>query len=238
MNTHYYKKTFHVSLLATVVIYVSIVSFNSIRANAWYFSAVNEIKAFNTAIDKSKAEKKLNSAKVALEKSVLLEPTHPHYLHMLSYVDLQLLNFSSSNKNISTFNIIEKNLIRSLEYRATWPATWVLLAHVKSHQQGASQAVYEALLQAKYNGPYILDVHVGAITIAMQNWDSLTPEFKQLYVNELALAMRHGYKALQLFEYAERYDKQKLLCLSLMFSDNYKQIRSTYKFKSYCKEYL
>jgi hypothetical protein len=120
------------------------------------------------------------------------------------------------------FKQAEQALLKSVELRQAW----ITLARVVSYQEGASDRVFSYIQHAKKVGPYKFDVHLGAIHIALMNWSQLTPQFKALYVNELTLAVKFGYRFNQVFSFAKQVNALPILCLSLQFGNAFEQVKN------------
>jgi hypothetical protein len=82
------KKPFNyvvLGLLLLLTLYFLSLSFNRGMANAWYFNAefsLNEWAKQNAIKDKSEYTSTLTS----IEKAQSLDPTHPHYAHMVGRI--------------------------------------------------------------------------------------------------------------------------------------------------------
>ena len=139
-----------------------------------------------------------------------------------------------NNNKLLVYQQAEKDLLKSLKFRQTWSETWIALAQVVSYQEGPTERVYEYIQQAKKFGPYKFDVQLGIIQIALMNWQQLSPKYKALYVAELNLAVKYGYKFYQVFDVAKQVDALPILCLSLKFGSHFEPVRTSWMFKKHC----
>ncbi|UJX24197.1 VpsP family polysaccharide biosynthesis protein [Pseudoalteromonas sp. CF6-2] len=232
-------KTVTSSILAVLVLFITYSSLQSMRANAWYFNALNIVQA--TALDSSNTS--LLSAENAMTLATDLDPEHPHYWHFLAHIKmlgLSKMNISSNEqiKQVEdTYQQVEQALLKSVELRSTWAQTWVALAQVVSFQEGPSERVYGYLQEAKKMGPYEFNTHLGIIQIALMHWTNLPPTYKALYVNELKLASKHGYKFNSILNMSERMERLGIVCLSLQFGNEFSRVRQTPAYKRSCKNF-
>jgi len=231
-----HQKFIQIGFLAIITLVICWSSIQSMRANAWYFNALNTLKQLpSPLIDNSE----LKLAEHAITLATELEPTQPHYWQLYAYIKIRLL--SDTNEPISdldyknsVYKQAEQALLKSVEFRQSWPDSWIELAKVTSYQEGASDRVYTYIQQAKKTGPFNFEVHVGAIQIALMNWHTLSPKYKALYVQELKLAVKHGYKFNQIFDVAKQVNGLPLLCLSLQFGTTFEKVRTSNHYKKYC----
>ena len=227
-------KYVNVLVLTLITLAICYTSLQSMRANAWYFNAKNtlqEITGNNIDIQQ------LNLADNAISLASSLDPTHPHYLQLMAHVKLLKLAVSTNQPDdiAASYQQIEQLLLKSVALRETWSETWIALAKVVSYQNGPTDRVYDYIQQAKRVGPYKIEVHLGAIEIALMNWQQLSPKYKALYVNELKLAAKHGHKFSRAFDIAKQVDALPILCLSLKFGAHFEPVRNSWMFKKQCK---
>ena len=223
-------------ILALIVLVIAYTSMQSMRANAWYFHALNIVQESDGALSGSS----LQSAENAITLATNMDPEHPHYWHFIAHI--KLLSLSGVDTTSSdqaeqvkqTYQYAEQALLKSVELRQSWAQTWMSLAQVVSYQEGPTERVYNYIQQAKKVGPYKLDIHLGIIQIALMHWNELPPTFKALYVNELKLASKYGYKFYDVFSIAEQMNRLPIVCLSLQFGSHYEAIRNTYLFNKHC----
>lgn len=235
INSNKLLKYFQILVLIIISLFILSASVRSIRSNAWYFNAMNILKAHDV---ENYSNEDLNLALKAITLSNEIEPSHPQYLHMLAHIKMLILakhKHDISSDLPSYYKDIEGLLLTSLSLRETWPETWIALAQVVSYQEGPSERVYEYIQQAKEVGPYNFNVAYGAIQIALSNWHRLPPKFKVLYLNELNLASNHKNKFKSIYSLAEKVNRSDKLCLSLKFGPNFKATRSTYFYKKQCE---
>ena len=221
-----------ITILAVITLVIGYQSLQSMRANTWYFNALNILKQPESTI----TLKELKLADRAITYATTQDPSQPHYWQLSAYIKMHNLAVTSGqNKNkLLVYQQAEKDLLKSLELRQTWSETWIALAQVVSYQEGPTERVYEYIQQAKKFGPYKLDVQLGIIQIALMNWQQLPPKYKALYVAELNLAVKYGYKFYHVFDVAEQVDALPILCLSLKFGSHFEPVRTSWMFKKHC----
>lgn len=223
-------------ILGMIVLVIVYTSMQSMRANAWYFNALNIVQESDGALSGSS----FKAAENAITLATTMDPEHPHYWHFLAHIKmLGLAGIDTTSSKQSeyvqqTYQQIEQALLKSVSLRQTWPQTWIALAQVVSYQEGPTDRVYDYIQQAKKVGPYKLDVHLGVIQIALMHWSDLPPVYKALYVNELKLASKYGYKFNNVFSMAKQMNRLPIVCLSLQFGAHFEAVRNTYMFKKYC----
>ncbi|KYL34303.1 hypothetical protein A2I98_12195 [Pseudoalteromonas agarivorans] len=226
------KKLTQITLLAIITLFISFESIQCMRANAWYFNALNTLKQPRDLI----TNQDLNLANDAITLATQLEPLQAHYWQLSAYI--KMLRLTENNVNRSNvpkvYQLAELALLNSLKYRQSWAETWIDLAKIVSYQEGPSERVFGYIQQAKQVGPYKIDVHLGVIEIALVNWQQLPPKYKALYVSELSLAAKHGYKFSRAFEIAKQVDALPILCLSLKFGAQFESARNSWMFKKHC----
>ena len=221
-----------ITILAVITLVIGYQSLQSMRANTWYFNAVNILKQPVSTI----TPEELELADKAITYATAQDPLQPHYWQLSAYIKmLNLAVTSEQNKNnLLVYQQAEKDLLKSLELRQTWSETWIALAQVVSYQEGPTERVYEYIQQAKKFGQYKFDVQLGIIQIALMNWQRLPPKYKALYVAELNLAVKYGYKFYQVFDVAKQVDALPILCLSLKFGPHFEAVRTRWMFKKHC----
>lgn len=223
-------------ILAMIVCVIAYTSMQSMRANAWYFNALNIVQESGGELSGSR----LQAAENAITLATNMEPEHPHYWHFLAHIKmLSLAGVDTSSAEHAeqvkhTYQHAEQALLKSVDLRQTWSQTWIALAQVVSFQEGPTERVYGYIQQAKKVGPYKLDVHLGIIQIALMHWHDLPPTYKALYVNELKLASKYGYNFFKIFSMAEQMNRLPTVCLSLQFGSHYEAIRGSWMFNKYC----
>lgn len=232
MDLNNIKKPLQVIFLLVMTLYLCHENIQSMRANTWYFNAYNIVQDMQDMQDSIALEK----AKLASERAVTIEPTHPHYLHFAAYIDLLLLNnINDPTKKMLLLDSASSLLLRSLSHREAWAETWVLLASVTIIKEGASDEVYDYLNQAYLVAPYNYTVRSESIKIMLANWKLLSPKFKSLYLKDIAFMYKNFFhKFHNLLYLAKEVDALPTLCLTLRLDRNYKKFTQTFKFKKNC----
>ncbi|MBH0055727.1 hypothetical protein I6F65_02035 [Pseudoalteromonas sp. SWXJZ94C] len=232
-----HRKFIQIGFLAIITLIICYSSIQSMRANAWYFNALNTLKQLPLPLlDNTELALAENAIKIATE----LEPTQPHYWQLYAYIKMRLLSDTKESINDldyknGVYKQAEQALLKSVDLRQSWPDSWIELAKVTSYQEGASDRVYTYIQQAKKIGPFNFEVHAGAIQIALMNWHALPPKYKALYVQELKLAVKHGYKFNQIFDVAKQVNGLPILCLSMQFGTDFEKVRISNHYKKYCR---
>ncbi|GAA61201.1 hypothetical protein P20652_3078 [Pseudoalteromonas sp. BSi20652] len=231
-NTNKLIKQVQIVVLVLITLAICFSSFQSMRANTWYFNAVNTLNGSAN----NYSPQNLQSAQDAINLASSLEPTHPHYLQLMAHVQILKLAADTDKTTdvLAIYQQVEQLLLQSVALRQSWPETWIALAQVVSYQEGPSERVYEYIQQGKKVGPYKFDVQLGIIQIALMNWQQLPPKYKALYVNELKLAAKHGNKFSRAFDIAKQVDALPILCLSLKFGAHFEPVRTSWMFKKHC----
>ena len=222
-----------IAILAVITLFIGYQSLQSMCANTWYFNALNILKQPESTI----TSEELELAEMAITYATSQDPSQPHYWQLSAYIKMHNLSVTSekNNNKLLVYQQAEKDLLKSLELRQTWSETWIALAQVVSYQEGSTERVYEYIQQAKKFGPYKLDVQLGIIQIALMNWQQLPPKYKALYVAELNLAVKYGYKFYQVFDVAKQVDALPILCLSLQFGKAFENVRRSTVYRRSCK---
>lgn len=225
-------KNVQIMIFSLLTILISYQSIQSMRANTWYFSALNTLKQPFSIISLTELELADEAIKLALK----LEPTQAHYWQLSAYVKMLILSKNNQHHTGSYLHYeqVEQRLQNSLIYRQTWAETWIELAKVVSYHQGPSDQVYNYIQKAKKTGPYNFNVQVGVIQIALTNWKRLPDKLKAQYVRELKLAAKYHYRFYKVFEIADDLNKLPLLCLSLKFGSEFAHVRSSNSYREYC----
>ena len=223
-------------ILAMIVLVIAYTSMQSMRANAWYFNALNIVQESGGALSGSS----LQAAENAITLATNMDPEHPHYWHLLAHIKMLGLagtdttSIEQTEHTQQTYQQAEQALLKSVELRQTWALTWISLAQVVSYQEGPTERVYNYIQQAKKVAPYKLDVHLGIIQIALIHWNELPPTYKALYVNELKLASKFGYNFTKVFSMAKEMNRLPIVCLSLQFGTHFEAVRGSWMFNKYC----
>ncbi|PKH91670.1 MULTISPECIES: VpsP family polysaccharide biosynthesis protein [unclassified Pseudoalteromonas] len=222
-----------IAILAVITLAIGYQSLQSMRANTWYFNALNILKQPERTI----TPEELELVDRAITFATSQDPSQPHYWQLSAYIKMLNLavNSEQNNNKLLVYQQAEKDLLKSLGLRQTWSETWIALAQVVSYQEGPTERVYEYIQQAKKFGPYKFDVQLGIIQIALMNWQKLSPKYKALYVAELNLAVKYGYKFYQVFDVAKQVDALPILCLSLQFGKAFEKVRSSTVYRRNCK---
>tara|TARA_R110002020_G_scaffold172410_2_gene362756 strand:- start:1395 stop:2117 length:723 start_codon:yes stop_codon:yes gene_type:complete len=237
MNSKDITKHIQIFTLFIITLYVSYCSVKTMRANTWYFNSYNTVQDLqNYSNEISGDTASIDRAMVASQKAVSIEPNHPHYLHFAAYVELLYLKDRVDLKNKTLhLDSATKLLTQSLSYRNSWADTWILLASVTSVKEGASNKVYDYINEAYSLAPFNYRVRLESLKIILINWQTLTPKFKRLYVDEIAFIYKHfTYQFHNLIDLADEIDALPILCLTLRLNSEYKDFTSTYKFRKHC----
>lgn len=213
-------------------------SVQSMRANAWYFNARHILQQLASPINSSE----LALAESAITLATTLDPKHPHYWHFYGYIKMRsisaLITDQSELNNVPAklaYVQAEQAFLKSIELRQAWAETWIALAQLASYQHGLNEQVFFNIQRAKQVGPFQLNVHLGIIQIALAHWPQLPAKYKALYINELKLAVNHGYAFNRVFNIASQSNSLAILCLSLQLGTDFEPVRATAIYKQRCE---
>ncbi|MDC9529400.1 VpsP family polysaccharide biosynthesis protein [Pseudoalteromonas sp. Angola-7] len=229
----------HIILLAVLIVTISYSSVQSMRANSWYFNALNLAHAVvenpTNSINEQKSQ--VQQATKSIKLALTLEPHQAHYWHFLAYLNLLSLDNEQDDvvNALPVYKSAEESLLNSIKLRASWAESWILLAQVASNEHGPNEQVFEYINNALNTGPYKLNVHLGVIQIALANWQHLPPEFKAQYVKSLSVAAQYGYRFNKVYKIATKLNVMPTLCLSLQFGKSFEQVKQRYIYKKNCK---
>lgn len=237
MISRKFIKVTQVITLAVLTYFIAYKSVVSAQGNAWYFNARNLVEQnITTKLN----EAMLSQAKAAITKALSFEPDQPHYLHLFAFISLLEYQYITHHNikpsaNSHTLILDAKVAVESsLTLRASWPSSWILLAQITSIEEGASEKVFNYLKKAKSVGPYEFDVHLAVLHLALSHWDTLSPEFKAFYVDELMQAAKQDFNFYQIFEMAAEINMLPMVCLSLQFGKSFEEVKQKYVYKKHC----
>ncbi len=218
-------------LLLLLTLYCLSTVFSRGAANAWYFNAefsLNEWAKQNTIKDKAEYTDTLTS----INKAQSLDPTHPHYAHMVGKimhwgVDM---GFEDSSK----LTEVNQWYLLATELRPLWPDPWIDLARLNNALHGYNEQTIYYIDQALSTGPYVDLVTVGTIQVLLLNWQALAGQERDLLFKQFDIATKQ-YKSLhQVLEFAKDLNREKLLCSQLKFNPQYSKQKEWYPYRKFC----
>lgn len=227
-STVYFLQCIALGLASVIIGYWSL---QKATANAWYFSSLYSLQNWqqNPSVFK---ESDYQSMLLSISRAVEQDPTHPHYLHIKA--NIITLGISQGWLSSSELVIARDLLLNSINNRKTWPKSWIELARVQAYLTGVDEQVIHYISRAEKVGPYDFDVHKTVVEIMLQHWPSLQPQHKAYFFKHLLLALRHGYKFVEVLKVAKQSDQLPLLCLIIDKDSRFDEIKQSWMNNSYC----
>lgn len=228
------NKVLHYSILGLLVLltlYCLSTTFSRGAANAWYFNAefsLNDWAKKNTINDKADYDRTLTS----IIKAQSLDPTHPHYAHMVGRIKHWGVDMGYEEK-AELVDIAQWYLLAT-QLRPLWPDPWVDLLRLNNHLHGYTDETKFYIEQALSTGPYIDLVTVGTIEVWLSNWPLLSGAEREMLFRQFDVATRQ-YKVLeQVLKFARNIKREKLLCSQLKFNERYAKQKNSYIYRNHC----
>ncbi|MEH6396910.1 VpsP family polysaccharide biosynthesis protein [Pseudoalteromonas sp.] len=206
-------------------------SLQKATANAWYFSSLYSLQNWqqNPAAFK---ESDYQSMLLSIGRAVEQDPTQPHYLHIKA--NIITLGISQHWLPKSELVTARELLLDSINNRKAWPKSWIELARVQAYLEGVDEQVINYISRAEEVGPYDFDVHKAVVEIMLQHWSNLQPQYKAYFFKHLLLALRHGYKFVEILKIAKQSQQLPLVCLILDKDSRFEEIKRSWMNNSYC----
>jgi len=218
-------------LLLLLTLYCLSSSFSRGSANAWYFNAefsLNDWAKQNTIKDKAEYTDTLTSIK----KAQSLDPTHPHYAHMVGRI--MHWGVDMGFEDTTALTVINQWYLLATELRPLWPDPWVDLARLNNSLHGYNHKTKYYVDQALATAPYVDLVTVGTIQVLLLNWQILSGQERDLLFKQFEISTKQ-YKVLnQVLHFAKDINREKLLCSQLKFNPQYLKHKDSYLYKRYC----
>ncbi|WP_057832350.1 VpsP family polysaccharide biosynthesis protein [Colwellia sp. TT2012] len=235
-SSHYLlnNKPVHYLVLGLVILltlYCLSSTFSRGVANAWYFNAefsLNDWAKQNTIKDKVEYAHALTSIK----KAQSLDPTHPHYAHMVGRIMHWGVDMGFEDK--AKLAEINQWYLLATQLRPLWPDPWVDLLRLNNVLHGYNDETKYYIEQALATGPYIDLVTVGTLQVWLLNWSVLSGTERQLLFKQFDVATKQDKTLKQVLDFANVINREKLLCSQLKFNPKYSKQKDSYLYKRYC----
>jgi len=200
-------------------------------ANAWYFNAefsLNDWATKNTIKD----EAEYTSTLTSIKKAQSLDPTHPHYAHMVG----RIMHWGVDMSFEDTAKLAEINqwYVLATQLRPSWPDPWIDLARLNNALHGYNDKTKYYIEKTLATGPYVDLVTVGTIQVLLLNWQALSGQEKDLLLKQFEIATMQEKVLDQVLAFATDINKEKLLCSQLKFNPQYSKYKDSYLYKRYC----
>lgn len=218
-------------LLLLLTLYCLSSAFSRGVANAWYFNAefsLNDWAKQNTIKDKSEYEHTLTSIK----KAQSLDPTHPHYAHMVGRIMHWGIDMGYEEK--AELEDIRQWYLLATQLRPLWPDPWVDLLQLNNYLHGYTTDTKYYIEQALATGPYIDLVTVGTIQVWLLNWPLLSGKEREMLFRQFDVATKQNKVLSQVLQFAKTINRDKLLCSQLKFNTQYAKQKASSLYRKYC----
>lgn len=218
-------------LLLLLTLYCLSSAFSRGVANAWYFNAefsLNDWAKQSKIKDKSEYEHTLTSIK----KAQSLDPTHPHYAHMVGRIMHWGIDMGYEEK--AELEDIRQWYLLATQLRPLWPDPWVDLLQLNNYLHGYTTDTKYYIEQALATGPYIDLVTVGTIQVWLLNWPLLSGKERELLFRQFDVATKQHKVLSQVLQFAQAINREKLLCSQLKFNSQYAKPKASSLYRQYC----
>ena len=218
-------------LLILLTLYGLSSAFTRGVANAWYFNAefsLNDWAEHKSISDKTDYENTLASIK----KAQSLDPTHPHYAHMLGRVMHWGVDQGFEPK--AKLEEIKAWYIVATELRPLWPDPWADLVRLNNYLNGYTDETRHYIQQALITGPYIDLVRVATLQVWLVNWPVLSGKERAALFKQFDITTKQYQKLEQILKFAKSINRQKVLCSQLKYNSAYKEHKTSWLYKKTC----
>jgi hypothetical protein len=217
-------------LLLLLVLYCLLSASSRGVANAWYFNAefsLNDLPKQKSIKNKAEYEQILSSIK----KAQSLDPTHPHYAHMVGRI--MHLGVDMGFEDKAQLHYVKQWYLLATELRPLWPDPWVDLLRLNNYLYGYTDETKYYIDQALSTGPYIDLVTIGTIQVWLLNWSVLSGYERTQLFKQFDVATKQ-FKLLDVLKFAKAINREKLLCSQLKFNVKYQKQKDSYLYRRYC----
>jgi hypothetical protein len=222
---------FSLGLLLLLTFYCLSSAFSRGVANAWYFNAefsLNDWANHKTIKDKEDYEQTLSSIK----KAQSLDPTHPHYAHMVGRIMHWGVDKGFEDK--AKLEEISQWYLLATQLRPLWPDPWVDLLRLNNFLDGYNDQTKYYIEKALATGPYIDLVTIGTLQVWLLNWSVLSGRERQLLFNQFYVATKQHKVLSQVLQFAKDINREKLLCSQLKFNVKHQKQKDSNLYRNYC----
>jgi len=218
-------------LFLLITLYALSSSFNRGVANAWYFNAEFSL---NDWADKGtiKDEADYQQTLTAINKAQSLDPTHPHYVHMVGRIMHWGVDMGFEDE--AKLAEIKQWYLDATKLRPLWPDPWVDLLRLNNYLHGYNEQTKHYITQALTTGPFIDLVTVGTIQVWLLNWSVLSGPERALLFEQFDVATKQPKVLRQVLAFAKDINREKLLCSQLKFNPKYSKQKDFYLYRRYC----
>tara|TARA_B110000438_G_scaffold302283_1_gene359534 strand:+ start:3203 stop:3931 length:729 start_codon:yes stop_codon:yes gene_type:complete len=199
-------------------------------ANAWYFNAEFSLNGWAKEITvKDNAE--YNRTLISIKKAQSIDPTHPHYAHMVGRIMHFGVDMGFEDK--AQLEYVKQWYLLATELRPLWPDPWVDLLRLNNYLHGYTDETKYYIDQALSTGSFIDLVTVGTIQVWLLNWSILSGKERAMLFKQFDVATKQ-FKLLDVLKFAKAINREKLLCSQLKFNIDYAKQKKSSLYTNYC----
>ncbi|GGI74410.1 hypothetical protein GCM10007978_10240 [Shewanella hanedai] len=225
------KKKFFAALLLLLCVYGMGSAFYRGSASAWYYKAEFALNHW-AKVGTIPNEDDYIEALDAITTASRLDPSHPHYIHMLGRI--HHWGVSEGFESVESLPQIEQWYLASTKLRPMWPDPWVDLARLNNFVEGYTAKTKHYIDQAINTGPYIDDVNTGVLKVLLQHWDILDGNERELLFSQFQITtLQPKVLRLALVD-AKSLGRQDLLCTQLRFNPEHSKYRNSGLYRQFC----
>ena len=219
-----------VLFLATVLVFISVISLQHALASARVLDADRQFKTWYQD-QHGIPDQQWTAIRKAYLAALEQNGTNPEYLHKLgvTYEGL-FINSGVASRNADTDRRLALDYYRkAVMNRPSWPIYWIDLALVKFRLGEMDREFYQAYDRALQLGQWEPGVIQVAVDIGLYSWPALTTSRRASLLALINAALRQPFSPSQtlLLAILERYSNRVPLCEEITGSD---------QFRKYCAE--
>lgn len=220
-----------VMVLSIITVYALSAALTRGVANAWYFHVEFSLNAW--ADDKTQVNiESYENTLTSIKKAQSLDPTHPHYAHMLGRVLHWGVDLGYEDR--SRLTDVKEWYVLATKLRPMWPDPWADLVRLNNYLNGFTDETKYYINQALTMGPYNDFVRVSTMKVWLMNWSVLSGEERAALYTQFDLATKHYAKLEEILNFAKNNNKEKVLCSQLKYNPVYKAHKTTWLYKKSC----
>lgn len=228
------NKIFHYACL-TGVLLVTLYCLSSALsrgvANTWYFNAEFSLNGWAKDIT-VKDNTEYTRTLASIKKAQSLDPTHPHYAHMVGRIMHVGVDLGFEDKAV--LKDVKQWYLLATELRPLWPDPWVDLLRLNNYLDGYSDETKHYIEQALRVGQFNALVSVGTIQVWLSNWSVLSGEERKLLFEQFDISTKQPGVLIQVLKFSKSINRNNLLCSQLRFNLDYVKHKSSYIYNNYC----
>lgn len=219
------------TILMLVTVYCLSSAFTRGVASAWYFNA--EFALDNVSENKTEnAEEEYPHILAAIKKAQSLDPTHPHYAHMLGRVMHWGVGLGLEEK--STLSDVKAWYLLATALRPLWQDPWADLVRLNNDLYGYNDETKHYIAQALATGPYNNLVTVTTLQVWLSHWSELSGTELASLFKQFDVATKQPKTLEQVLKFAKSINRAGLLCSQLKYNRDYVHHKSTSLYKRMC----